>query len=218
MTKRLATRWALAAAVALGTGGCGDDDDTSADTVEVDATSGDAATSTAVVTAATTSGSSAPPGTTSGMVAGTPDPCALVPEEALLAVFGDPAPTPRSSIEPTAPLNLRQCEWSSEPSDTSLRAVYLSVQTTEGFRQGGVGGGQYIAADQYEAMRSGAAEATDVTGLADAAFFAGPEMTQLHVLSGDTFLTLDAQTIGSEAEPITADQLRALMEAVLTQL
>jgi hypothetical protein len=218
-------------ALTLLVAGCSSDDDSSSDTTEAEPTGSliepastaaggsDAPAETAAESAdSADSADSGDSGDAGGMVNGTPDPCALLPTEAVAAVFGDPTPQPETSLEPAPPLNLRQCQWLVEPDLGSLRAIYLSVQTTEGFRQGGVGGGAYEASDQYEGTRNAMANAVDVTGLGDAAFFTDDTMDELQVLIGDTLLGISSQTVGSKADPITGDQLRALMEAALASL
>ena len=103
------------------------------------------------------------------MVSGTPDPCRLLPTASVAAVLGDPPPAPKTSIEPEAPLNHRQCEWKVPSDDFTGKVIYLSVTTTEGMKEGGAGGGSYTAKNLYDDTLVLYAGAVDVPGLGDGA-------------------------------------------------
>jgi hypothetical protein len=205
-------RTAALGALALVTLGCTDDDD---DDDAADTTAAAAETSpgeSLIEPAATTADDGS-----GDTLAGVPDPCTLIPADAISAVLGE-AVAGVTAIPPTPPLNLRQCEWSLE-ADGALRAIYLSIETTQGYAEGGAGGpAQMAASDQYEGTRSAYAAAVDLTGLGDAAYFTNADETEIHVLSGDAFVRVIAQTIGSSATPITGDQLRSLAEAAVASL
>jgi len=151
-------------------------------------------------------------------VNGTPDPCLLLPATAVAAVLGDPAPAPTTAIEAEPPLNLRQCEWSVEPTELSVKAIYLSVTTTAGLKAGGAGGGKYTAKDQFDGTRAAYTETVDVPGLGDASFFTNADQGELQTVVGDTLLSVSSVKVGSDLEPVTGDQLRTLMEAALANL
>ena len=152
------------------------------------------------------------------MVSGTPDPCQLLPTASVAAVLGDPPPAPKTSIEPEAPLNHRQCEWKVPSDDFTGKVIYLSVTTTEGMKEGGAGGGSYTAKNLYDDTLVLYAGAVDVPGLGDGAFFTDSAMTDLNALVGDALLDVSALNAGSDATPVTGDQLQTLMKAAIASL
>jgi hypothetical protein len=153
-----------------------------------------------------------------GAVNGTPDPCQLLSATDVAAVLGDPAPAPTTSLEAEPPLNIRQCEWSVEPTELSVKSIFLSVTTTAGLKAGGAGGGNYSAKDQFDGTRESYTEAVDVPGLGDSSFFTNPDMGELQTIVGDSLLSISSLKVGSDLEPVTGDQLRALMESAITHL
>ena len=110
------------------------------------------------------------------------------------------------------PLNMSQCEWSVEPSDTTVRALYLSATTTSGLEDGGAGGGGYSAGQLFDDTRAGFTGAVDVPGLGDGAFFTTAEQTDLQVLYGETLLNLSSLTLGADTPPVSPRDLRILIE------
>ena len=177
------------------------------------------ASSEASATTEATEATEAPTGGDSpGVVNGTPDPCLLLSAESVAAVLGDPAPAPKTSLEAEPPINIRQCEWSIEPTELSIKSIFLSVLTTAGLEAGGAGGGNYTAQEQLDGTRAAYTEAVDVPGLGDSSFFTNPEMGELQTLVGDTLLTVSSLKVGSDLEPVTGDQLRALMENAISNL
>lgn len=212
---------------------CGSDDDKADSPTTAPASAGSAPTAESAGSAPTastatpasseasetTEGTQADSGDDSpGTVNGTPDPCLLLSPTDIAAVLGDPAPAPSTSIEAEPPLNLRQCEWSVEPTELSVKAIYLAVTTTAGLEAGGAGGGSYTARDQFDGTRSAYTETVDVPGLGDASFFTDADMGELQTVVGDTLLSVSSLKVGSDLEPVTADQLRALMTAAIANL
>ena len=153
-----------------------------------------------------------------GVVNGTPDPCQLLSAADIAAVLGDPAPAPTTAIEAEPPLNLRQCEWSSEPTELSVKAIYLAVTTTAGLEAGGAGGGSYTAKDQFDGTREAYTGTVDVPGIGDAAFFTDADMGELQAVVGDTLLSVSSLKVGSDLEPVTGDQLQTLMKTAIANL
>ena len=125
------------------------------------------ASATTVATEATEATEAETGGDSPGVVNGTPDPCLLLSAESVAAVLGDPAPAPKTSLEAEPPINIRQCEWSIEPTELSIKSIFLSVLTTAGLEAGGAGGGNYTAQEQLDGTRAAYTEAVDVPGLGD---------------------------------------------------
>ena len=214
---------AMLIAVTVASAGCGGDDDggstSGPETAvgEVDDTGSPAQGSTD----ATEPESEATDGPTSepvGAVAGVPDPCTLLTPSAIAAVLGDPAPAGTLTVAGEPPLYLRQCEWSAAAAPSSTRSLYLSVTTTSGLEEGGVGGGGYTAARQFEDSRAVYTSAVDVPGLADGAFFVSEEMGELQALYGDTLLSISSLTFGADARPVSGEELRVLIEVAASNL
>jgi hypothetical protein len=215
-------------------GSCGSDDDESTSTTGaavattasstdgsgVPATSESTAPSTAGSTASSTA-DTAEPETTAGGSGDSGDivhdPCDLLTPESVAAVLGEGAKV-ELAVAPEPPLYLGQCEWSIEPTELSLKAIYLSITTTEGLSAGGAGGGGYTAKDQYDGLHDSTPTAVDIPGLGDSAYASDDSMSDLHVLSGDTLLEIDSLKVGGDLEPVTPEQLRALMETALSRL